>query len=84
VSWQDIGPALACENAEAFKQMLVWSRDRYESGETRPVQGVVAVFVGHTPIKEAMSLGNVFYIDTGAVFKQYGALTIVDLATLEP
>lgn len=82
VNWQDIGPALASENAEAFKQMLVWSRERFETGETRPVQGVVAVFVGHTPAKEAVSLGNVFYIDTGAVFRDFGALTIVPLAEL--
>lgn len=83
VSWADLEPALSSEHSASFKTMITWSRDRYELKETRDVQGIYAVFVGHTPVKEPVSLGNVFYIDTGA-YLAGGALTVVDLATLEP
>jgi serine/threonine protein phosphatase 1 len=83
VRWSDIEPALASENGETFKQMMVWSRDRIDNDDRRPVLGVVAVFVGHTPQTEPVRLGNVFYIDTGACFRQLGVLTLVNLAELD-
>jgi serine/threonine protein phosphatase 1 len=83
VEWSSIEPALASENSDAFKQMMVWSRDRFENGEQRPVRGVVAVFVGHTPMPEPLRLGNVFYIDTGACYRQLGTLTLVNLHELD-
>ncbi|WP_080413225.1 metallophosphoesterase [Burkholderia ubonensis] len=45
---------------------------------TGPVNGVVAVIVGHTPVPHPIVRGNVINIDTGAVYG--GALTIMDLA----
>lgn len=46
----------------------------------RPVQGVAAVIVGHTPVSAPLVRGNVIDIDTGAVYG--GELTILDLAEL--
>ena len=46
----------------------------------RPVQGVAAVIVGHTPVSAPLVRGNVIDIDTGAVYG--GRLTVLDLAEL--
>lgn len=56
------------------RDVAMWSRDRIELKETACVSGVAVVYVGHTPIKAPMTLGNVRYIDTGAVFG--GPLTL--------
>jgi hypothetical protein len=34
----------------------------------RSVPGIGRVFAGHTPVERPVRLGNVHYIDTGAVF----------------
>lgn len=46
----------------------------------RPVQGVAAVIVGHTPVSTPLVRGNVINIDTGAVYGR--ELTVLDLAEL--
>lgn len=56
------------------RDIAMWSRDRIELQETTFVANVAAVYVGHTPINRPISLGNVHYIDTGAVFG--GPLTL--------
>ncbi len=56
------------------RDVAMWSRDRIELQETALVANVAAVYVGHTPLKQPLSLGNVHYIDTGAVFG--GTLTL--------
>lgn len=66
----------------AVEQQCMWSRDRINRGQSEDIDGVRAVVVGHTPLKQPMALGNVVYIDTGAVFG--GPFTILDAATLQP
>lgn len=56
------------------RDIALWSRDRIQDEETACVTGVAVVYVGHTPVNGPMTLGNVRYIDTGAVFG--GPLTI--------
>lgn len=68
--------------ARHARDMAMWSRTRIESGNACGVPDVRAVIVGHTPLEKPVSLGNVHYIDTGAVFG--GQFTILDLGTLEP
>jgi serine/threonine protein phosphatase 1 len=41
------------------------------------VEGVAAVYVGHTPVQEVTKLGNVVYIDTGAVWTS--KLTLIQI-----
>ncbi len=58
-------------NIDYFESIAQWSRKRISNRSTTPVVGVEKVFVGHTPVKNApLQLGNVFYIDSGAVFGQ--------------
>lgn len=67
--------------ARHARQMAMWSRERIEQGDERGVPDLRALIVGHTPLEQTARLGNVYYIDTGAVFG--GEFTILDLATLE-
>ena len=73
----------------------LWGRARVNQEIGEPVPGVSRVFVGHTILWEGMRrYGNVFVIDTGAVFSQLcteelanslddGFLTLVNLAAEE-
>jgi serine/threonine protein phosphatase 1 len=68
------------QELEALRQHAIWSRYRINNRIARPVSGVRAVIVGHTPVREPVALCNTFYIDTGAVFGR--ALTIIELSDL--
>lgn len=58
-----------------------WSRSRIEYQQTHGVEGVCAVIVGHTALRQPAVLGNVFHIDTAAWAG--GHFTLINLATLE-
>ena len=60
------------------KQSVLWGRSKYQNLDESLVAGVDFLFVGHTPVKKAAYLGNVFYIDTGACFG--GGITLLDLS----
>ena len=52
-------------------QQVVWSRQRLEameSGERAGIRGADAFYFGHTPLKQSLTIANLHYIDTGAVF----------------
>lgn len=52
----------------------LWGRCRDKANDTAGVSGIDRVFVGHTPQwSGARRLGNVFAVDTGAVFAQQAA-----------
>lgn len=76
INWQNF-TAMLEEGDFHAESMALWSRSRISSGNRMDVQGVHAVYVGHTPQERPKSLGNVHYIDTGAVFG--GRLTIVQI-----
>lgn len=48
---------------------MLWDRQRQNEELTSFVKGVDYVLTGHTPVTEALTLGNVINLDTGAVFK---------------
>lgn len=78
-SWQSMCDTL--EHGESFsREMLInqitWGRDRIKNGNPANFQGIGRVYVGHTPVRAPITLGNVIYVDTGAVFGRN--LTIVD------
>lgn len=55
-------------------QTGLWGRARIEHGDESGVSGVGRVFVGHTPQWGGVSrFGNVYAVDTGAVFGQLGS-----------
>ena len=52
-------------------QKVVWSRQRLEgieSGMQVGIRGADAFYFGHTPLKQSLTIANLHYIDTGAVF----------------
>jgi serine/threonine protein phosphatase 1 len=51
-----------------YEEIALWSRERIEGMDEAEVEGIDEVFVGHTPLKDVVQLGNVTYLDTGAVF----------------
>lgn len=59
------------------KDITLWSRNRIERRIQSVVEGVAAVYVGHTPVQEVTKLGNVVYIDTGAVWTS--KLTLIQI-----
>lgn len=84
-SWQDFAVTLNDENVSSsmkgrIADTAMWSRGRVSEGDRSGVTGVRAVIVGHTPLIEPTVLGNVYHIDTGAVFGRN--FTILNLNTL--
>lgn len=71
--WESITTYPLTEIAER----LIWSRSKYRARNTAHVKNIDRVIVGHTVVKDPIVLGNVWYIDTGAVF--YDKLTIIKL-----
>lgn len=63
----------------------MWSRHRIQGGcSSSLVMGrVERVYCGHTPIRNVLDMGNVYFIDTGAVYCQEGyaeaRLSIVEI-----
>ena len=58
------------EDHSYFTDNTLWGRSRYKTKNTDIVKGVDYVIVGHQVVKEPLKLGNIFYIDTGAVFSK--------------
>lgn len=67
MQWQAFCAALDAGD-EKTVEVATWSRRRVQAGDDSGVQGIGRVFVGHTPMSGVQRLGNVYYIDTGAVF----------------
>lgn len=54
-------------------ETCLWGRDRLQSGNMEGVPGVGRIFVGHTPQWGGLTrYGNVYALDTGAVFGEQG------------
>lgn len=56
---------------------VIWGRTRIRQKNAMPAKGADYVFLGHTPTQQITVLGNVHYIDTGAVFG--GKLSLICL-----
>lgn len=69
-NWNDV------ENGD--EESLLWARDKIQYKDVRSVNGIHAVYVGHTPQRTVQQLGNVYYIDTGAAWAG-GTLTIMKI-----
>lgn len=59
-------------------QTLLWSRHRIEYGINTVLKGIDHIFLGHTVVKDPVTLGNTTFIDTGAVFSD-GKMTILNI-----
>lgn len=58
-------------------ETCLWSRTRKTNFDCSDIAGIDQLIVGHTPVDEDQFLGNVHYIDTGAVFGR--KLTIIQI-----
>jgi len=76
-SWSDLATELRGKRAERLTDVCIWDRSRSINKDMSGVMDVHAMYVGHTPMQQPIALGNVHYIDTGAVFGK--ALTIVQI-----
>ncbi len=65
----------------AVQEVCQWSRRRLQQERTDGVEGVRALIVGHTPLRQVAVLGNVYHIDTAGWASGY--FTVLDLHTLE-
>jgi serine/threonine protein phosphatase 1 len=87
-SWRDFVTSLTeaqfpPEKRDHLVSLAMWSRARIQALDPSGVGDIHAIVVGHTPVRGYSALGNVHYIDTGAVFDD-GYFTLLDLASLTP
>ena len=73
MNWSTFKHALETGNKQVIHTAL-WGRNRINYRDINGVQGVDRVFHGHTPqYRGTLRLGNCYYIDTGAVFREIKA-----------
>ena len=79
-SWRDFLLRLDSGDGHALEHAL-WSRERVSAGTPVRVSGVDLVLCGHTPTTRIVEVGNVRFIDTGAVYTQFreARLTMVEI-----
>lgn len=83
MSWSEVVAAVQRGEPKTTETVL-WGRKRINQQDRSGVPGIGRLFVGHTPVLGPQRLGNVYYLDTGAVFgvldhRSPGRLTIGDL-----
>lgn len=80
-SWEDFCFFLDNPPSNNYLRMLtevaLWERNRITSKTQDEVQGIVHLYVGHTPLKEPLTLGNVTYVDTGCFYT--GNITVMQI-----
>jgi len=76
------------QNSQEVRDFAVWSRTRYKQAELRnqtpPISGLDLLVVGHTPVREAHQIANIYFIDTGAYYGsannvRFGKLTLLEV-----
>lgn len=77
-SWTELIAELNGDDALLVADTCLYSRERITADDESGVAGVARMFVGHTPVQRPISLGNVHYIDTGAVFGNRLTLTRIN------
>jgi serine/threonine protein phosphatase 1 len=84
-SWDQLRAELESpESNKRLKQVqnsCMWSRSRIQDCDICGVEGLRALVVGHTPLRQTAVLGNVHYIDTAGWMD--GHFTLLNLTTLE-
>ena len=63
-------------NSNTSVEINTWARTKFRRQNKDVIKGIDRVVVGHTPLKRVVTLGNVVYIDTGAVYGE-GFLTML-------
>ena len=61
-----------------------WSRERFNANDNDTVPGISRIFHGHTPAANGIRrMGNRYYIDTGAVYRERGTHENMGLSLVE-
>lgn len=85
LSWPAFLARLEAGDEEVAHEAM-WGRDRIYGGDESGVAGIGRVFVGHTPLPRIAKLGNLYAIDTGAVFglqePAKGVLTFAEVTSM--
>lgn len=75
------------QTSTEMQNYSLWSRNRYKrivaNGYAARIEGIDLVVVGHTPVPDPISTGNIHFIDTGATYvddPRLAKLTILELA----
>lgn len=68
--WNFINDVVSDENQ---RDMMLWSRDKYELKDQEVVRNIDRIYVGHTPTKQLELLGNTWYMDSGVSIKEWNA-----------
>jgi len=78
-SWTKLQERLSHNNGDNrfIIECCLWDRTRFEQQDKSVIDGIYRVYCGHTPTNTPVELGNVTYIDTGAVF--CGNLTVLQI-----
>lgn len=85
MAWGDFTAALERGDKDVTHEAL-WGEDRLYRKDASGVAGIGRVFTGHRVVESTTRLGNVYYIDTGAVFgvlnndPTMGRLTLANIA----
>jgi len=77
-SWAELIAELNGDDALLVADTCLYSRERITANDESGVAGLAKMFVGHTPVQRSILLGNVHYIDTGAVFGNRLTVTQID------
>ncbi len=80
-TWAELMAALEAGEADEnshLREFLLWSRMRHLDRATTRVEGIDAVYTGHTIVDSPICQSNVHFIDTGA-FLPEGQLTLLAL-----
>jgi serine/threonine protein phosphatase 1 len=67
-------------NDDVSPYSLLWCRIRYTNasyGFKQHIEGADSFYFGHSPVDTVLQSGNIYYIDTGAVF--CGELTLIEI-----
>lgn len=85
-SWSEIVRAVSTD--DEMKNHILWSRHRHKkirrTQTTSPIEGIDLAVMGHTPYKKVLHRENVFYIDTGATYKNDTDLSNLTLLQIHP
>ncbi|MDD5393735.1 MAG: metallophosphoesterase [Thiothrix sp.] len=85
-SWKDFIQALNRDSD--IVEYALWSRKRYKNicmtGGSSPIEGIDLVVFGHTPLTQPLHVANMYYIDTGAPFRDEAGLGKLTLLEIQP
>lgn len=80
VQWEALCEHLDGTPSAEIQEVCQWSRRRLQQGDNQVVQGLRALIVGHTTLREVKVLGNVWHLDTGGWAS--GHFSLLELASL--